>query len=452
MYAIVDIETTGGNFKNGRITEIAVYRHDGHRVIDEFVSLVNPECYIPEFITQLTGISNKMVASAPTFPEIARRILDITSDAVFVAHNASFDYNFVRAEFDSLGYDFSRSVLCTVKMSRRLLPGHASYSLGNLTNDLGISIQGRHRAGGDAFATVQLFDILLRHNGGLFLMDDPYQEFVFDRLHPLLSPDTLISLPPCAGLLYFYNQDGNLIHVGQAANIRQQAMLMLAGKKSKLNADIRSNTADLSFQLLGSRLLLGLVELIEKEALKSFVKKGSKSKGWGIFSYHDQKGYLRLYCSALNGRSDVLASFPSAAAARKVLTTWCQKYHLCQHLCGLSDGVAGCFQYQMRICHGACVGQESADDYNRRVNQLISGLLVGLKNAVVIDHCVGQERGFVVVENCAVKGYGFLSDGDCISDIEGFKALIKPVEDAPYLRLYLMDYLAGHPVERIIRF
>ena len=106
----------------------------------------------------------------------------------------------------------------------------------------------------------------------------------------------------------------------------------------------------------------------------------------------------------------------------------------------------------MRICHGACVGQESADDYNRRVNQLISGLLVGLKNAVVIDHCVGQERGFVVVENCAVKGYGFLSDGDCISDIEGFKALIKPVEDAPYLRLYLMDYLAGHPVERIIRF
>ena len=211
MYAIVDIETTGGNFKNGRITEIAIYRHDGEKIVDEFVSLVNPECYIPEYITQLTGISNQMVQKAPSFPQIARRVLDMTADAVFVAHNATFDYNFIRAEFSSLGFDFVRPNLCTVKMSRKLLPGHASYSLGNLTQALGITIQGRHRAGGDAYATVQLFNILLRKNGGLFLKDDPYQEFCFDSLHSALSPDQLKSLPTLSGIFYLYNENGDVL-------------------------------------------------------------------------------------------------------------------------------------------------------------------------------------------------------------------------------------------------
>ncbi len=453
MYAIVDIETTGGNFKNGRITEIAIYRHDGEKIVDEFVSLVNPECYIPEYITQLTGISNQMVQKAPSFPQIARRILEITDDAVFVAHNATFDYNFIRAEFSSLGYDFVRPNLCTVKMSRKLLPGHASYSLGNLTQALGITIQGRHRAGGDAFATVQLFDILLRKNGGLFLKDDPYQEFCFDSLHPALNPDQLKSLPPQGGIFYLYNENGDVLSVGQASNLRQQVMLLLAGVKGSKNTELRRSVADFSFKRIGSKLVLGLMEIVEKQALKPILEKGAKSKGWGVFCYQDQKGYRRLFCSALNGRTDALAIFTTAAAARKGLTEWCSRYHLCQQLCGLSDGEHGCFQYQIKLCHGACVGQESADDYNLRVGELLASQSMGLENAVIVDRGeAGQDRGFVLVEKGVVRGYGFLSEMDSISNVEGFKSLMELVDDSLPVRSYIRDYLKQNSVERILRF
>jgi exonuclease, DNA polymerase III, epsilon subunit family len=166
MYAIVDIETTGGSHKTEKITEIAIFKHDGHRVVDEFTSLINPEKNIPYFITNLTGITNQMVANAPKFYEIARKIVEITEGCTFVAHNAPFDYRFVCAEYLQLGYEYKRDVLCTVRTSRRLIPGKQSYSLGNLCNELGIDVNHRHRAAGDALATVKLFELLLSVNGG----------------------------------------------------------------------------------------------------------------------------------------------------------------------------------------------------------------------------------------------------------------------------------------------
>ena len=161
MYAIIDIETTGGSARTERITEIAIYLHDGNRITGEFVSLVNPERNIPYFITNLTGISNEMVADAPRFFEIARQVVELTEGRTFVAHNAKFDYSFIRQEFKSLGFNYKRNILDTVALSRKLLPGHKSYSLGNICKDLRISINGRHRAAGDALATVKLFEILL---------------------------------------------------------------------------------------------------------------------------------------------------------------------------------------------------------------------------------------------------------------------------------------------------
>jgi DNA polymerase III subunit epsilon len=161
MYAVIDIETTGTNNQTGKIIEIAIIIFNGQYVSESFVSLINPECYIPHFITKITGISNEMVTNAPKFYEIARQIVQITSNKIFVAHNVSFDYNFIRKEFKDLGYDFFRKTLCTVELSRKLLPGHTSYSLGKLCNDLNIEINGRHRAEGDALATVELMKLLL---------------------------------------------------------------------------------------------------------------------------------------------------------------------------------------------------------------------------------------------------------------------------------------------------
>lgn len=161
LYAVIDVETTGGSAQNHRITEIAIFLFDGNTIVDEFVTLVNPESYIPPYIVGLTGISNQMVAAAPKFYQVAKRIVEITQDAHFVAHNAPFDYRFVQAEFKRLGYDYNRQTLCTVRLSRKHLPGYSTYSLGSLCANLGISITARHRAGGDALATVSLLKLLL---------------------------------------------------------------------------------------------------------------------------------------------------------------------------------------------------------------------------------------------------------------------------------------------------
>ena len=161
LYAIIDIETTGQSATKGKITEIAIYIHNGFEITDSFSSLINPECYIPGFITSLTGIDNEMVRNAPKFYEIARRIVEMTDDKVFVAHNVSFDYRFIQEEFKRLGYDYQRKTMCTVRMGRKFIPGHKSYSLGKICDELGISINGRHRAAGDALATTKLFEIIL---------------------------------------------------------------------------------------------------------------------------------------------------------------------------------------------------------------------------------------------------------------------------------------------------
>jgi DNA polymerase-3 subunit epsilon len=161
LYTIIDIETTGQSAAKGKITEIAIIVHNGFGVIDAFTSLINPECLIPGFITSLTGIDNQMVKSAPKFYEIARRIVEMTTDRVFVAHNVNFDYKFIQEEFKRLGYDYQRETICTVKMGRKFMPGYKSYSLGKLCSELGISIEGRHRAEGDALATVKLFELIL---------------------------------------------------------------------------------------------------------------------------------------------------------------------------------------------------------------------------------------------------------------------------------------------------
>jgi len=166
MYAVVDIETSGGRAQVDKITEIAIYIHDGEKIVDEFSTLINPETYIPPFITRLTGINNDMVATAPKFYEVAKKIVLMTEGRLFVAHNAPFDYRFIQEEFKRLGYNYQRQTMCTVRMSRKIIPGVGSYSLGNLCQTLGITINNRHRAAGDALATTKLLELLIEKTQG----------------------------------------------------------------------------------------------------------------------------------------------------------------------------------------------------------------------------------------------------------------------------------------------
>ena len=192
-YTIIDVETTG---RGNEITEISIFKHDGEKVLEEFTSLVNPQALIPDYITALTGIDNAMVADAPTFSEIAEAVLAITEDSIFVAHNVNFDYNVIRKEFKKIDVDFRRRKLCTVRLSRVLFPGFRSYSLGKLCDSLAINLVDRHRARGDAEATVTLFEKLLAHKNSETVFNDFLKKGSKEATLPSYLPSAVFDAIP----------------------------------------------------------------------------------------------------------------------------------------------------------------------------------------------------------------------------------------------------------------
>jgi DNA polymerase-3 subunit epsilon len=204
-YTVVDIETTGNGYKGQKITEISIFVFDGKKVLDEYTTLVNPEQNIPAFITNLTGITNAMVRNAPKFYEVAKKIEEITKDTIFVAHNVNFDYNIIQAEFKSLGFDFKRKKLCTVRLTRKIVPGLKSYSLGNICVDENIPINGRHRAKGDAEATTELFRRLIERDDNFIINSFLNPRSRQATLPPLLEKIVVDNLPEKHGVYYFKN-------------------------------------------------------------------------------------------------------------------------------------------------------------------------------------------------------------------------------------------------------
>lgn len=269
IYSVIDVETTGGNPKSSKITEIAIYRHDGKQVIDEFVSLVNPEMPIPEFVSKLTGISDQMVEDAPKFYEIAKKIVEFTEDTVFVAHNVGFDYGMIRSEFRRLGYDFRLPHLCTVRSSRHLIPNRESYSLGKLTRSLGIELIGRHRAGGDALATAKLLSLLIEKDSGglgMFIQNELNPGF----LHPALDLDALEEIPNMTGIYKFFDETNRLIYVGKSKSVRTSIEQHLRNTTVKKSARWCGEIARIEFELTGTELIASILEhqLLKKDVPK----------------------------------------------------------------------------------------------------------------------------------------------------------------------------------------
>ena len=265
LYAILDIETTGGKFNEEGITEIAIYKFDGHTTIDQFISLVNPEKPIQEFVVKLTGISNKMLKNAPKFYEIAKRIIEITSDCILVAHNTSFDYRILCTEFDRLGYRFNRNTLCTVELSQKLIINQPSYSLGKLIKSLGIPMSDRHRASGDALATVQLFKLLLEKDLNKTIIQSSIK--YFDRRVQKQKLKILIDeTPAIQGVFYIHNINGKVIYLGKGKNIKIEVnKLFLKGTKKALKIQERVET--ISFDKTGNDLFTSLKYNLQLDAL-----------------------------------------------------------------------------------------------------------------------------------------------------------------------------------------
>jgi len=264
-YVIVDIETTGGNPTHGGITEIAAILYDGNRVVDSFHSLIDPERMVPGFITGLTGIDNSMLEGAPKFSEIADELYDFLKGNVFVAHNVNFDYSFIREALKLAGIEYSAPKLCTVRLSRKAFPGFGSYSLGRICGHLSITIKERHRAMGDAEATVELFDKIIKSSPDVILQTlkkSGGESF----LPPHISRQRFLEIPESTGIYYFHDKNGQVIYVGKANDIRSRFKGHFSSN-SKDKMPLYNEIHDISWELTGNEFLAFLLESLEIKRL-----------------------------------------------------------------------------------------------------------------------------------------------------------------------------------------
>jgi len=456
MYAIIDIETTGGSARIEKITEIAIYLHDGEKITDKFVSLVNPERNIPYFITNLTGITNEMVEDAPHFYEIAKKIIELTEGRTFVAHNARFDYSFIRQEYKSLGFNFKRNILDTVALSRKLIPGHKSYSLGNICTDLNISINGRHRAAGDALATVKLFEILISRdieiNGGKSPL---LRNTKVSKLNPKLNINKVESIPDEPGVYYFYNDKGDLIYIGKSRNLLQRIRTHLSNNSTNRAMEMRDLIADIDWETTGSELIALLKESFEIKRNKPLYNRAQRRTGfqWGLFSFIDQNGYINFRYGQVNDDENPVSVFTSKEKAKSKLGSLVEKYALCQKLSGLYETEGACFHYQVGICKGGCIGKESPENYNERAAKATEEFIFTRRNFFIID--AGREED----ERCAVKvvngkyaGWGYFNINDMGFGLSAVHECIRPSGDNSDIQVILKVYLKSNRVEKIIEF
>jgi DNA polymerase III subunit epsilon len=456
MYAIIDIETTGGSPRLEKITEIAIYLHDGNQVTGEFVTLVNPERNIPYFITNLTGITNEMVEDAPRFFEIAKQIVELTEGRTFVAHNARFDYSFIREEFKSLGFNYKRNLLDTVALSRKLIPGHKSYSLGNICKDLRISINGRHRAAGDALATVRLFEILMakdRQINGIksVLMKNTK----LSKLHPNLDVNKIDKIPDEPGIYFFYNEKGDLIYIGKSKNLQQRISTHLSNNSTNRAMEMRDLIADIDWERTGSELIALLRESSEIKLNKPVYNRAQRRTGfqWGIFSFTDSEGYINYRYGQLNNDDIPVSVFTSKEKTKAKLGYLVDNFNLCQKLSGLYDTEGACFHFQVGICKGACCGKETPSEYNERALKATEEFIFARRNFFIIDKGRDdEERCAVKIVNGKYSGWGYFNINDMGFGLSAVHDCIIHSPDNSDIQVILKQYLRANKVEKIIEF
>ena len=456
MYAIIDIETTGGSARLEKITEIAIYQHDGNKITGEYVTLINPERNIPYFITNLTGITNEMVEDAPRFYEIAKQIVELTEGRTFVAHNARFDYSFIREEFKSLGFNFKRSLLDTVALSRKLIPGHKSYSLGNICKDLGITINGRHRAEGDALATVKLFEILMEKdrelNGNKVAL---MKNKKLSKLHPNLDINKIENIPEDPGVYYFYNENNDLIYIGKSRNLQQRISTHLSNNTTNKAMEMRDQIADISWETTGSELIALLKESSEIKINKPVYNRAQRRSGfqWGIFSFTDENGYINYRYGQLNNDELPISVFTSKEKAKSKLNSLVESLVLCQKLSGLYETEGACFHFQVGICRGACCGKESPEEYNERASKVSEEFIFSRRNFFIIDKGRDEEERCVVkIVNGKYSGWGYFNINDMGFGLSALHDCILQSADNHDIQVILKQYLKNFKVEKIIEF
>lgn len=456
MYAIVDIETTGGYAESHRITEIAIYHFDGMQVTDKYHTLINPGRRIPTFITGLTGITTEMVQDAPAFDEVAEEIFSRLKDRVFVAHNAHFDYSFLKKEFDEVGMHWVTKKLCTVRLSRKIIPGLNSYSLGRLAESLGIKIPDRHRAGGDAMATTRIFAELVRRDSAGIITKALKRNSGETILPPNLPKEEYDKLPAKAGVYYFHDVRGNVIYVGKAINIKKRIAGHFTGEAREWNrSNIRNEIHHISFELTGNELIALILESQEIRRIwpKYNLAQKYKVEEWGVYDYEDRNGYLRFGINIVTRGSKPLITFSSKGDAWNFMWEKVKEFDLCPKLSGLQVAKGLCFSHQTGACKGACQGVEKAKKYNKRGQKAIDSFFEGGQTVAILGKGrKPEEKSVVLVENGNYLGFGFYDESESITNLEAAKHFIKPSKENRVVQNIINSYLTNPRGVELISF
>ena len=430
------------------ITEIAIYRFDGREVTDRFISLINPERKIDDFVVRLTGISNKMVRQAPKFYEVAKRIVEITEGCILVAHNAAFDYRILCLEFRRLGFDYQRRTICTVEMSQRLLPNEPSYSLGKLCRSLGIPLSDRHRANGDAMATVHLFKLLLDKDTEKIALS----EFVKQNLStlPIQLLSLLDGLPNQLGVYYLYDKAGKLLLLSKSKNIykRVNEHFTSSGKRDLF---LRNHVGKVMYELTGTLLIASLKEAEELQMQASLRKyKKKKSYPFALVCHKNKKGYHCLSVVPRAGAKEPLAIFESQEEGLNMLFEMTERYGLCTKLNGFSQAHTYCYNHSIGKCAGACMGDEAVEDYNRRVEEALAHYtLVGRTFAIMDKGRTVHEKSVIFIEQGRLRGYAFIALNYQLSRPILEKHLTPLTHNSEKVHL-IEHYLRTHPLAKQI--
>jgi DNA polymerase-3 subunit epsilon len=453
MYAIVDIETTGGYAANNGITELAIVLHDGNKITGRFETLINPLVSVPSYIQELTGIRPGMLQDAPVFSDVAFHVHELLKDVIFVAHHVNFDYSFIKHHLECCGYDLDTKKLCTVRLSRKVFPGLTGYSLGTLCRDLDIPIQNRHRAGGDADATVILFEKILKNDSQGAVRQMLYGKSREQYLPPNLPADQISSLPYTPGIYYFHDQKGKVIYVGKAKNLKSRVCSHFSNNNPGLRKqEFLRNIYSVSWQDCGTELMAFLYECVEIRRLWPVYNSSLKrfEQTYGLYTYEDQSGYLRLTIEKKKHHLTAYYSFNGLAEGWQLLRKLVRQFELCPKLCFIENGNETCSGLADKTCHGACMHKEPAAEYNKRLMQALESLRNLLPSFVIRDRGRdSSEESFILIEKGRFYGMGYLDKDLQIQDLESLKEQLTAYSENDYMRGLVYSFAEKWPGKSI---
>ena len=446
--------------KRDKITEFAVVLHDGTREIDRFETLINPERSIPEYISNMTGITNEMVADAPKFYEVARQIVELTEGAVFVAHNARFDYSFIREEFQRLGYTYSRKQLCTVRLAKKVFPEIGKYGLDALIRYFGIQVANRHRAMDDVKATVAVFEKIMACEDSAEGINDLVNLGIKEsRLPHSISLERLHGLPEATGVYFFYDMFGQVIYVGKSINIRKRVMQHFAKITNKASK-MQQRVHDISYVITGSELAALLLENYEIKLHQPDINRAQRRNAYpyALYCYHDSAGYCTLAIHKKNriphDQFEIVGEYPRIASAKGRLRSMVQDFGLCLNKTDRETGPGGCFRHKIGECFGACLGIESPGEYNERVREAISSIKKSVAGSrILIDQGrTPGEKALIAIEDGKYCGFGYIDETTNLRHLDEAFDHIQRYPETPESLKIIEHFISSNKLERVISF